>query len=119
MFIGLLRHDCAEISGKNYHRLNLSGFNFRISPPQLLQYSMTIINAELIAWPIAGNSWSPISCIGMFDEPNEGRLLNSTNVVSTRSGRPIEIHAGDRMVFCPGQMRFHVQFGAAIDAVPG
>jgi hypothetical protein len=101
-FLGLFGPDFREINKKGYHRLDLSNYTFKISPPPdnaSPDMVIAIINVDYILWPMAKENWGAIEGLALYRDPDSVEEL-----IAWQWHGPKNVKRGDQICSSPGAL---------------
>ncbi len=100
-FLGLVNAYGEEIKASGYHRIDLSQFPFKISPPNDPAIHLVFINQTSIVWPMAKGKWPEVSGCCVFAEIDDEKPV----IVRMFPGPPRRLIVGETLAMGPGQLR--------------
>lgn len=100
-FLGLVDPHGIEIKASGYHRIDLSQFPFKISPPNDPTIHFVFINQIAIMWPAAKGKWPDVSGCCVFAEIDDEKPV----IVRMFPGPARRLLAGEILSMGPGQLR--------------
>ncbi len=105
--MGLLDRKGVELKALDYFRLDMSGIEFRMSPPRLENKQVTFLNKTPIKFGPAKTYWGWVAMIAMFHDPMEGDGF--CRVSLNFANRPQEVKASDALVLYSGGLIFDIE----------
>jgi len=103
-FLGLLDTDKIEITAPGYVRLDLSAFDFRMSPPRTDRHHFCMINANTIKWH-AKAKWRRVCYVAVYSDVMDGEPLQ---VVMMNQSH--QVYCNDILQMVPGQLTLDSKF---------
>jgi hypothetical protein len=101
-FIGLLDEQKTEISVSGYHRLDLSVFNFRISPQRDDRHNLTFINFDPIAWTVKARWSKRVVYFAVYDDVTDDDPI----IVEHLNLAIPSLYSGDTILIAAGNLAF-------------
>ena len=100
-YIGIFRDDGREVDAPGYHRLDLSRYRFKLSPPDKGGHFM-VINVDPIVWEMTTHAWDVVKSAALFDEVDDREPFH---FLGSRFD-PVEVGVARQVEFGPGKLCF-------------
>lgn len=100
-FLGLIDLQGLEIVAAGYHRIDMSNFPFKVSPPNDPSVHFIFVNLTLIQWPIAKEKWQDVSGCCVFSEVDDEK----PTIVRMFPGPPKQVSVDETVGMGPGQLK--------------